>query len=467
MSGKDFRASRRLRLAASVLGLLCGLGGLCPAALANTTAAATAAPTTFSNGLAQAGQAGERYRLDRDPLLQARPSQQREPAPVTTFSGEAEPPYKRGDALDTQMPDAGPVPGRESSAQSAPGAPPARLRMALLLPLRSSTLKAAAEMVRDGFKAAHLRDGAGIDLDVIETDDGAQNIVAAYRAAAAVHDVLIGPLSRSAVGAVAASGAVDRPTVALAQPESGADSPAGLPPRMLVMGLSIEDEARQAAGWAARENGGGKALIVSTGVAWQKRAARAFISSWQSSGAAVDVMELSVTGSFLNGAALAQLKKRLQTDPPALVFVALDAAQTRQLRAAVDPGLTLYGTSQLNSLNLAEVAGADRRPELDGVRLLDLPWQLQADHPAVMVYPHALTTGAARRTPDLERLYALGIDAFRVAAEIGAGHDSFTIDGVTGRLSIQFDGVGPARFERLEQQAIYTDGVVLPVASGR
>ena len=164
-------------------------------------------------------------------------------------------------------------------------------------------------------------------------------------------------------------------------------------------------------------------------------------------------------------AALAQLKKRLQTDPPAFIFVALDAAQTRQLRAAVDPGLVLYGTSQLNSLNLAEVAGAEKRPELDGVRLLDLPWQLQADHPAVMVYPRAVTTGTTRRTPDLERLYALGIDAFRVAAEIGAGHDRFTIDGVTGRLTVQFDGIGPATFERLEQQAIYADGVVLPVVT--
>ena len=376
-------------------------------------------------------------------------------------------PDMRDDASDAAMPAAGTIHAGEPSGELQPITPPTRLRMALLLPLRSSTLKAAAEMVRDGFKAAHLRDGAGIDLDVIETDDGAQNIVSAYRAAAAVHDVLIGPLSRSAVSAVAASGAVDRPTVALAQPESGADASGSLPPRMLVIGLSIEEEARQAAAWAARENGGGKALIVSTGVAWQKRAARAFISRWQSSGARVDVMELSVAGSALNGAALAQLKKRLQTDPPAFVFMALDAAQARQLRAAVDPGLPLYGTSQLNSLNLAEVSGAEKRPELDGVRLLDLPWQLQADHPAVMVYPHPVTTGALRRTPDLERLYALGIDAFRVAAEIGAGRDGFTIDGVTGRLTVQFDGINPALFERLEQQAVYTDGVVLPVANGR
>lgn len=420
MTGKNFRISRPAHLVACVLGLLCGLGamaGLCPAALANTTAA----PPT---------------------LLTQR------------------------DAPQTALPDMGYSPGAVPATPSASVTPPARLRVALLLPLRSRTLKVAAEMVRDGFQAAHQRDSANIEFDVIETDDGAQNIVAAYRAAAAVHDVLVGPLSRSAVSALAASGAVDRPTIALAQPESGTDSPASLPSRMLMMGLSIEEEARQAANWAARENGGGKALIVSTSVAWQKRAARAFISRWQSTGARVDVMELSMAGGFLNGAALTQLKKRLQSDPPAFLFVALDAAQTRQLRPSVDPGLPLYGTSQLNSLNLSEVAGAEKQPELDGVRLLDLPWQLQADHAAVMSYPHPLASGAMRRTPDLERLYALGIDAFRVAAEIGAGHDRFTIDGVTGKLTVQFDGVSPALFERLEQPAIYTDGVVLPVAVG-
>ena len=435
MSGKNFVDSRRRRLAALVFGLLCSLGGwggwggLCPAALANTTIAADMAAATAA-----------------------------EAVPATVYS------VTRGDSLESQMPETGAAPAAVRSGQSLSP----RLRMALLLPLRSSTLKAAAEMVRDGFRAAHLRDGAAIDVDVVDTDDSVAGIVSAYRSAAASHDVIVGPLSRSAVGALASSGVVDRPTIALAQPEAsaGADGSSSLPPHMLAIGLSIEDEARQAAGWAAREQGSGRALIVSTGVAWQKRAARAFIGRWQSGGARVDVMELSVSGNALNGAALTQLKKRLQTDPPAFVFVALDTAQTRQLRAAVDPGLTLYGTSQLNSLNLAEIVGAEKHPELDGVRLLDLPWQLQADHPAVMAYPRAAVTGAVRRSADLERLYALGIDAFRVAAEIGAGRERFTLDGVTGRLTVQFDGIAPATFERVEQQAIYTDGMVLPVTTG-
>ena len=409
--------------------LACGLCALCAAAHANTTA-----PRPL---LAQ----GDQSDRSRGDAVRMRQAQDLSLVPVPQ--------------PETDMP------------QIVDGAPRGRVRMALLLPLRSPTLKPAAEMVRDGFRAAHERDGANVDLTVIETDDFAPNILSAYRNAAPRYDVMIGPLSRSAVTALANSGDVSRPTIALAQPEISGDADIRLPPQMVVMGLSIEDEARQAADWAALDHAGGKALIVSTGVAWQKRAARAFVSQWQRGGAAVDVLALSTTGTFLEGPGLAQLKKRLAADPPALVFVALDASQTRQLRGAIDPGIAIYGTSQLNPLSLPELAGAEPHPELDGVHLLDLPWQLQADHPAVMIYPHPLTIGQQRRGPDMERLYALGIDAFRVASEIGAGQRDFTIDGVTGRLVIRFDGNEPTLFGRIEQQAVYNNGVVQAVPGAR
>jgi outer membrane PBP1 activator LpoA protein len=429
-------SENRMRAAGRML-LACGLCALCAAAHANTTAPL---PTPVPL-LAQGEPQGERFRRAEPDVVRMRQSRELIPVPEA-------------------IPD---VVGAQAADDNARG----RLRMALLLPLRSPTLKPAAEMVRDGFRAAQERDGGNVDLTVIETDDFTPSILAAYRNAAPRYDIVIGPLSRSAVTALANSGEVNRPTIALAQPESTGDVDLRLPPQLLVMGLSIEDEARQVADWAARDHGGRKALIVSTGVAWQKRAARAFITRWQRDGTAVDVLELSTAGTFLDGPALAQLKKRLMADPPALVFVALDASQTRQLRGVIDAGIALYGTSQLNPLSLPELAGAEPHPELDGVHLLDMPWQLQADHPAVMIYPHPLTIGVQRRGPDMERLYALGIDAFRVASEIGAGQRDFAIDGVTGRLVIRFDGSDPALFGRIEQQAVYSGGVVQAVVGER
>jgi outer membrane PBP1 activator LpoA protein len=67
----------------------------------------------------------------------------------------------------------------------------------------------------------------------------------------------------------------------------------------------------------------------------------------------------------------------------------------------------------------------------------------------------------------MDRLYSLGIDAFRVAREItlhpGANVE---VDGVTGKLSIGF-GKGPARFERVQPAAVYNGGVFTLVPAGR
>ena len=425
------------------LSALCGIGGLsglCTAAPANTTGIPGAAVSML--------------RMTQD--LRLTPSSLAE-----RLSGEA---------LMPAMP-VMPVESTSTLLAVAPfvniGLMPGRIRVALLLPMRSPALRGAAEMVRDGFRAGHQRDGANVDFSIIETDDDPQNIAALYRDAIIKYDVLVGPLSRSGVTAVATGGNVTRPTIALGQPEPVGGLDPILPPMMLVMGLSIEEEARQAADWAARLHPGARALVLSTGVAWQRRAARAFSNHWKRGDASADTLETTSVRGGLAPAELSNLKKRLDADAPGVIFVALDAAQTRQLRQAIGKRGAVYGTSQLNALNLAESSGAEPQPELDGVRLLDLPWQLQVDHPAVMSYASAATRGAQRRSPDFERLYALGIDAFRVASEIGAGHQSFTLDGVTGQLAVQFDGIRPAVFTRSEQQARYTAGAVAPVIDGR
>jgi len=63
----------------------------------------------------------------------------------------------------------------------------------------------------------------------------------------------------------------------------------------------------------------------------------------------------------------------------------------------------------------------------------------------------------------MERLYALGVDAFRVAREIALHPGTrFRLDGVTGQLTVDF-GQGPSYFERTEQPAVYKNGVPTPL----
>ena len=355
--------------------------------------------------------------------------------------------------------------------------------MGLILPLRSETLGAAADALRAGFMAAWERDRDNITVTVVETGDAAQDILASYAQTLEGVDLVVGPLARSAVTAVATSPLVTKPTIALNHPEGyGTPNAIPLPQQMLAMGLSIEEEARQVAQWAAAEQPGASAMIITTSTPWQRRIAGAFAAHWQQLGQQVRMVELSAPNNYLSDPDLVQLRARLQQDPPGLLFSAMGADQTRQLRGALNSGLVheadepaistadglpaapaapaaptgfaalpLYGTSALNA------GGGMNSPtnELDGVRLLDLPWQVQRDHPAVMVYPHPVQAGTA----DMERLYALGIDAYRVAREVSrqpAGR--FQLDGVTGRLTVDF-GQGAARFERVEQPAVFKNGV--------
>ena len=44
---------------------------------------------------------------------------------------------------------------------------------------------------------------------------------------------------------------------------------------------------------------------------------------------------------------------------------------------------------------------------MDGTRLIDMPWELQPDHAAVMSYPRMTVAPEQRRNVDLDRLYAL------------------------------------------------------------
>lgn len=332
----------------------------------------------------------------------------------------------------------------------------------MLLPLQSEIFANAAQAVRAGFQAAYERESAGIETTVIETGDGTRQIDAIYADAQTRFDVIVGPLARADVAAVAQSGKVSKPTVALANPDTQGDAEVVLPSAMLSVGLSIEDEARQVAAWAAGGKKAAKAFVISSSTAWQRRAARAFSLQWQQRGLEAQTIEISASSGYIGAASLVLLKKRLQEEHPGLLFVALDDVQARQLLQAIGRDHPVYGTSQLNPLSVNDWRIADGRPEMNGVRLVDIPWQLQPDHPAVMVYPRPVVAADQKPDPNLERLYALGIDAFRVAREIGLQRKEFELDGVTGKLTVKF-GKGTPVFRRSEQPAAYVDGAVAPI----
>lgn len=356
-------------------------------------------------------------------------------------------------------------PSRDGSAGVAP--PANGKRVALLLPLEAGALAQPAEALRAGFMAAHERaaheraahesapERAELAIDLVATDDTPASVLQAYREAAARNDIVVGPLARSAVSALASSGLVNKPTIALSHPQGTQAMPANL----LVIGLSLEDDARKVADWAASEQPHGKALILTGAAAWQQRLSGAFAARWSQLGRQYASTELPLADGYIDGNALAALRARLQAEPPQFMFAALDAGQLSQVRMALGTSLPTYGTASVNP-------GSDpaRVPsELGGVRLIDLPWMVQASDAALQHYPRVKLDGPAL---DLQRLYALGIDAYQIARELALDpHANVTIDGVTGRLQIDM-GQARAAFARTDS-AVVVRHVVQRMAAAR
>ncbi len=291
--------------------------------------------------------------------------------------------------------------------------------IALLLPVDSGTFRRHAEALRDGFLAAsQLPDPPSLMIRVYPVGEDPKQALASYQQALNTGArLVIGPLVRAAANAVAASD-IRVPTLLLNAPEGL------LPyrPNLYVISLQIEAEARQAAQLAYNEGRRNAYTVVSDSLVL-RRVHQAFVDAFVKLGG-------KHAGEFrynTSAAELDRLREAAASKTADMAFLALDARQARGVRAALDP-LALYISSQGYTADAGTIAG------LSGVRLLDMPWLLQHDHTAVMIYPRQNFDD-----PDLERLYALGIDAWRIGQAMLARHTEITLDGVTGKLTLGRD----------------------------
>jgi len=289
--------------------------------------------------------------------------------------------------------------------------------IALLLPVDSSLFRRHAEALRDGFLIAAKAEGKQtLPVRVYAVGDDPKLAASTYQQATQTGArLVVGPLIRSAVTAIA-TGEVNVPTLVLNAPEGKTPNR----PNLHVLSLQIEVEARHAARQAHRE-GKRAAYVVAGDSPLLKRLQAAFIDEFTRLGGKL-VAEFAYNTS---PAELTRLKQAAELRVADMAYLALDTRQARTVRAYLEP-LAIYASSQIYTADGGAAAGID----LAGVTFFDMPWLLQRDHPAVMVYPRQDFRGDA----DLDRLYALGIDAWRIGQALLARQADLTLDGVTGKL---------------------------------
>ena len=326
--------------------------------------------------------------------------------------------------------------------------------IALLIPPREGPFERVANSVVAGVRASHSRDGDGVVVEVIETDSDPQALGRVFvdlreRGVS----MALGPLTRDGVNALMT---LDRapgvPTLALNLPDGELPAPA----QTLFFGVSIEAESRQAAAIAFEQaqgaNGKRAPRAVSVGASSRlaQRSAKAFRDEWSQRGGEIDEpIEFDPKRSSQ------AFRDAIRDENPDVVFLALNPEQARSARNSIGRRVRLWSSS-MASIGQTKLL---RLPELDGMRLLDMPWQVDPSHLAVMAYPKA----PANYTIEMQRLYALGIDAFRIGRQIMAGGAAFELDGVTGHLS--YDPTVATRVQRRPVVAEYRDGMPVAVRS--
>lgn len=293
--------------------------------------------------------------------------------------------------------------------------------VALLLPLQSSSFGQAADVVRQGFAAAATREQAlPIATRIYSTTDDPLDILITYHQALDAGAILVvGPLTRDGVSALASSSVIAVPTLTL----NTADGDIMVPPNLYLFGLQMENEASLSAEFARAENKS-HAVIIHDGSPLSLRLQAAFADKWLQS----DAHATAESIPYYNEPSVLKQFRRQTADKDTVIFLTLDAKKSRILRPYLNPGTPVYATSQVYT-------GQDNslyNHDLNDIRFVDMPWLLQPDHPAVMAYRHADNL----ESMDMERLYALGIDAFRLMARMLQAYtvDEISLDGVTGYI---------------------------------
>ena len=315
-----------------------------------------------------------------------------------------------------------PTPGAPTLAENtAPGKPgPANAHIALILPLNIPAFRQPAEAVKQGVLAAAKNQPGSPRVQIYPTSEEANDVLAVYQQALNNGArVIVGPLTKSAVVALAESNLVSVPTLALSVPDVEITNR-----NLYLFGLSLDVEARQVAQYMRRE-GRQSVLIISSPSTLGKRLKAAFSETWQRQGG-------NIAGRFVYSAStdLNTLAESASKVPADAVFLALSAQEAGLVRPYLPSNLTSYATSLVfTGLSATNIV------DLGGVRFLDMPWMLQADHPAVMIFSRSDKALSA----DGERLYAMGVDAYRLAqlfyqdAMPNAGP---ILDGVTGQIGL-------------------------------
>jgi hypothetical protein len=330
-------------------------------------------------------------------------------------------------------------------------------RVALLVPLSGKFAK-AGEALRDGFLAAYYtrRPNAKQTIRIYDVGDDNNKIREFYRKA--LDDgaqFIVGPLEKEAVQQLLQLDEFPVPTLTL---NFLPDEDKTLRGNLFQFGLSPEEEARQVADRTWLDGHVNAAALVPAGP-WGERMLASFKERWTTVGGKIVEVQtydpaktnfsdpiqalLNIDESQRRHRRVAATIKRdvkftarRRTDVD-FIFLAAYPLQGRQIQPQLNffnaTDIPVYTTSHVFTGTLNQ----ERDRDMDGIIFGDMPWVLSGSslHRDLRM---EIETNISESGNSLQRLYALGIDAFNVIGALNTlrNYPYERFDGETGSLSL-------------------------------
>ncbi|PTR29223.1 MULTISPECIES: penicillin-binding protein activator [unclassified Pseudomonas] len=306
-------------------------------------------------------------------------------------------------------------------------------KIALLLP-QDGPLASVGKALRDGFMAAHYQaQQAGQKPPAIEFYDSSRltSMDEFYRKAQADGvQLVVGPLEKPLVKQLSARPQLPITTLALNYSE-GDQGPA----QLFQFGLAAEDEAREVSR-RARADGLHRAAIMVPKGEWGDRVLKAFSQDWQANGGTIvatervdqpvqlaqqiaDMFQLRQSEgrakslqSTVGSQVAAQPSRRQDIE---FIFLAATPQQAQQIKPTLNfqyaGDVPVYATSHVFSAS----GDVNQYNDMNGIRFCETPWLLDANDPL----RRQVTAQWPQAAGSLGRLYAMGVDAYRLAPRLG------------------------------------------------
>ena len=381
----------------------------------------------------------------------------------------------------------------DKSALSSTAASSGKTKIAVLMPNADNPLNVFAQAIVKGIRAENKQLSTPHEIILLPRKNGQSALSHLQDASLMGASVAIGPITRDDVNEISELPFLPLPVVSLNLPEDDAKSPELL----MNFSLSLEEEAKQVASMAiqslAKENKDSLNIVLFEGASpINQRVANTFEQALAEE--SISITRIPITKELLTLPKLYEVKNfssltlgtkslpdtvegyenakqynenltqsfsKLGSSSYSAVFLVTDARTAALIKPRLPRDTRVWGTSMINPGNPEQSVIASLAFDLQNTGFVDAP--------LILRYNNQDFKASFGETPPnsliARRLFAFGVDAYRLARLWMRWQPEITMAGTTGSLS--FKKSVSANVSRIAQPAVFYHGQIETMSADR